>query len=261
MNLAVEEAMARVFSVGVQTQPTIRLWTNPRAVVIGRFQRAPAEVDIAQCDLSGVQVARRFTGGGSVFHDEGTLNFTLVNRRSETLPLQEFQEINLRLVVEALECLGLQASVFLPNSVLIDGRKVCGAAAAVGMHFTLWHCSILVDTNTRLLELALAPSKSTTPSQFVRSKWHSVTTVAKALSKPISVGEVARSLERSVEENFGELEAKPLSAEEERCSEALYGQKYSLDEWNLKGEVGFVWDEEKVERITQQLPCEFAQHP
>jgi lipoate-protein ligase A len=262
MNLAVEEAIVRVFSAGVQTQPTIRLWVNPKAVVLGRFQEAPAEVDLAQCDLSDVQVARRFTGGGSVFHDEHTLNFTIVSRRPETLSILEFQEINLRLVTEALEYLGLRCAVSLPNSIVIDERKLCGAAAAVGKHFTLWHCSILVDTDTHLLELALAPSKFTTPSRFVRSRWQPVTTVSKALSKPISVDEVARSVERSVEKNFGcELEAKRLSREEERYSEAVYTRKYSLDEWNLKGELGRLWDEEKVERVTQQLPCESAQRP
>jgi lipoate-protein ligase A len=241
MNLAVEEAIARVFSAGLQTQPTVRLWINPKAVVLGRFQEAAAEVDLAQCDLSDVQIARRFTGGGSVYHDEGTLNFTLVSRRSESSSIVGCQETNLRLVAEALECLGLRCSLLLPNSILTDGRKVCGAAAAAGKDFTLWHCSVLVNTDTRLLELALAPSKSAKPSRFVRSKWRPVTTVVKALSKPISVDEVARSLERTLEKNFGaELEAKPLSTEEERYSETLHTEKYSLDEWNLKGELGYI---------------------
>jgi len=249
MNLAVEEAMARVFSAGSQTQPTVRLWMNPKAVVVGRFQEAPAEVNLAQCELSDVKVARRFTGGGTVYHDEGTLNFTLVSRRPESLSIVGWHEINLRLVAEALELLGLHCSLSLPNSILVDGRKVCGAAAAAGTHFTLWHCSILVNTDTQLLELALAPSKSITSSRFVRSKWRPVTTVAKALAKPISVDEVASSLERSVERNFGaELDAERLTREEERYSKELHAQKYSLNEWNLKGELGLVWDEEKVKR-------------
>jgi lipoate-protein ligase A len=261
MNLAVEEAMARVFSAGIQTQPTIRVWSNPKAVVVGRFQEATTEVDLTLCGLSHVQVVRRFTGGGSVFHDEGTLNLTLVDRHSTEVSILGLHQNNLWLVTEALADLGLRSSVALPNSILIDGRKVCGAAAAVGRHFTLWHCSILVNTDTKLLELVLAPSRSTAPSRFVRSKWRPVTTLAKALSKPISVDEVARNLERSLEKSWGaQLEAKPLSAEEKRFSEALYAERYSRDEWNLKGERGIVWDEER-ERITQQLRCEFAQRP
>ena len=262
MNLAVEEAIARVFSAGIQTQSTIRVWSNPKVVVVGRFQEAATEVDLTMCDLNHIQVARRFTGGGSVFHDEGTLNLTLVDRRSAELSILGLHETNLRLVTEALEDLGLCNSVSLPNSILIDGRKVCGAAAAAGRHCTLWHCSILVNTDTKLLELVLEPSRSTAPSRFVRSKWRPVTTLAKALSKPISVEEVARSLESSLEKNWGaELQAKPLSPGEERFSEVLYNERYSRDEWNLKGERGIVRDEEKVERITQQLRCEFAQRP
>jgi lipoate-protein ligase A len=237
MNLALEEALARRnCSEDSQSLPTVRFWRNPNSVVIGRFQEAAAEVDLAECNLSQVQVARRFTGGGTVFHDEGTLNFTVVTKPTNGPSLLNFQERNLRVVLEALGNLGVDCSLSAPNSILADGKKLCGAAAALGKTFAFWHCSIMVTTNTRLLERVLSPSKAGSVTRFVHSKWSPVTTVANALSKRISIDEVTRTLITRIRNQFSvELEAVPLSVEEEECSKVLLARKYSSNEWNLYG--------------------------
>jgi len=236
MNLALEEALARRnSSEDSQFLPTVRFWGNPNSVVIGRFQEAAAEVDLAECNLSRVQVARRFTGGGTVFHDEGTLNFTVVTKPADGPPLLKFQEQNLRVVLEALGNLGLNCSLSAPNSILADGKKLCGAAAALGKSFAFWHCSIMVTTNTRLLERVLSPSKAGTVTRFVHSKWNPVTTVANALSKRISIDDVTRTLITVIQNHGVEFESTPLSVEEEECSRALLARKYSSNEWNLYG--------------------------
>jgi len=241
-NLALEEALARSCCEDPQNPPTVRFWGNPNSVVIGRFQEAAAEADLEECNLSRVQVARRFTGGGTVFHDEGTLNFTIVSKPANKASILNFHEQNLRLVSKALGNLGLDCSLSAPNSILANGRKLCGAAAAWGKNFALWHCSIMVTTDTRLLERVLSPSKAKTPTRFVHSKWTPVTTVASAVSKPISIDDVTRNLITALQNQLCvELEAAPLSVEEEACSKELLARKYSSIEWNLHGNRR-VWD-------------------
>jgi lipoate-protein ligase A len=237
MNLALEEALARTNCVAdSQYSSTVRFWGNPNSVIIGRFQEPAAEVDLAECNLSQVQVARRFTGGGTVFHDEGTLNFTVITKPTEGLSVLKFQERNMLVALKALSNLGLDCSLSTTNSILTGGRKLCGAAAALGRNFAFWHCSIMVTTNTRLLERVLSPSKARTLTRFVHSKWSPVTTVTNALSKPISVDEVTRTLIAVIQNQFGvELELGSLSIEEEDCSKALLARKYSSTDWNLYG--------------------------
>jgi lipoate-protein ligase A len=238
-NLAVEEALARALSIGVQTQPTLRIWTNPKAVIVGRFQDVVEEVDARQCELNEVRIARRFTGGGTVFHDEKTLNLTVATRSKGSLGDLGFQETNLQLVKQTLDELGLHCST-LRNSILINGRKVCGAAAAVGLHFALWHCSILVDTNTELLELTLRPSKSVSKSRFVHSQWREVTTLTKALSGTYSSNELMKNVEKTLEARMKvKFETSPLIAEEEKNLQTLYSRKYSSNKWNMTGKSGF----------------------
>ena len=59
--------------------PVLRLWERPDdAVVLGRSNRAAANVDRAACDAAGVPVLRRSSGGGTVLLGPGCLCFTLV---------------------------------------------------------------------------------------------------------------------------------------------------------------------------------------
>ncbi len=236
-NLALEEALARTNSSQDSQHPTtIRFWRNPNSVVLGRFQEAASEVDLGACNLNQVQVARRFTGGGAVFHDEGTLNFTILKRRSENTSALQFWDENLRLVAEALGNLGLDCAISAPNSILTDGRKLCGAAGALVEKSVLWHCSIMVTTNTRLLELVLGPSKARAATRFVHSKWSPVTTVSNALSKSVDIHEVERSLRAVAQDELSvNLRTGSLSVEEEECSKTLLAGRYSTDEWNLYG--------------------------
>lgn len=236
-NLALEEALARTNgSEDLQHPTTVRFWKNPNSVVLGRFQEAASELDLGACNENQVKVVRRFTGGGAVFHDEGTLNFTILNSRSENTSALKFYEENLRLVAEALRNLGLDCSISAPNSILTDGGKLCGAAGALVKKSALWHCSIMVTTDTRLLELVLSPSKARATTRFVHSKWNPVTTVSKELSKSVDVNEVERSLRMVVQDEFSvDLRTGSLSVEEEECSKTLLARRYSTDEWNLYG--------------------------
>jgi lipoate-protein ligase A len=73
-NLAFDEALLRV----APESPVVWLWRNPVCVVVGRGQRIAREVHADACERDGVPVLRRASGGGTVFHDPGNLNVTLV---------------------------------------------------------------------------------------------------------------------------------------------------------------------------------------
>jgi len=81
-NLALEEALVRA----APERALLRIWQNSTCVVVGRGQRVEREVDLAACRRDGVPVLRRSSGGGTVYHDLGNLNVTLVapGRRPES---------------------------------------------------------------------------------------------------------------------------------------------------------------------------------
>jgi len=234
-NLALEEALARKTESG-EFVPTVRFWTNVPAVVLGRFQDAELEVDLDLCESRRVQVARRFTGGGAVFHDEGTLNLTIITKPTHGLSLARLYQMNAQLILDSLDDLDLECSFSPPNSILVNGKKISGAAAALGARYTLWHASILISTNTRLLEEALAPSRHMFQTRFVRSQWKPVTTIVKELDGNVD----AKKLRSHLVESFtsrtcAKLTSGALSKDEENALQDLL-PKYSSMQWNLHGE-------------------------
>ncbi len=234
-NLALEEALART-TQSANFQPTVRFWVDPPSVVLGRFQRTTDEVDTALCEQYGVQIARRFTGGGAVFHDEGNLNFTIVNRGNGTLSPTKLHEDDSSIVVDALRGLGMKASFLSPNSILVGSRKVSGAAAALGNGFTLWHNSILISSNIDILERVLAPSRKIDSTPFVRSRWCPVSTLEAVLGKRIGLEQVKSQLVSSLQSILGvKVKAGRLNADEEATFSSLFDGKYSSLDWNQDG--------------------------
>lgn len=234
-NLALEEALAYGTSSCI-FRPTIRLWIDPPAVVVGRFQNVKTEVDTELCQENDVDIARRFTGGGAVFHDKGNLNFTVVMRRLEGIPLSKFHEINAAVILDSLHHLGLESTLVPPNSVVISGKKVSGAAAALSRDFALWHASILISTDTILLNRILSPSRHENATTHVRSRWQSVTTLQAALGRSVDIDEVKLQLLRSAQRLLGvSFEADGLRNDEELSMKSLYARKYLSNEWNFYG--------------------------
>lgn len=57
-------------------EPVFSLWQNKNAVIVGRNQNTFAEVNQDYIDQHDIQVVRRVSGGGAVYHDLGNICFT-----------------------------------------------------------------------------------------------------------------------------------------------------------------------------------------
>jgi lipoate-protein ligase A len=233
-NLALEEALAR--SMRSTHLPTVRFWTNQKAVILGRFQEVEGEVDTALCEENDIEVTRRFTGGGAVYHDNGNLNLTIATPRRSGLSLNAIYCTNRAVVSNMLEQLGVKTGCVLPNSLEISGKKISGAAVALGKDYSFWHASILISTDTEMLERVLLPGQTRRSTRFVRSKWQPVMTLENALGIHVGMEQVKRELSRSVERSLGvTLEAGQLCTDEANLVESLLVSKYSTREWNFQG--------------------------
>ena len=65
-NLALEEWLLKS---GDAPDALVWLWQNRPAVIVGRHQNATEEVNLALTEARGIDVVRRISGGGAVYHD------------------------------------------------------------------------------------------------------------------------------------------------------------------------------------------------
>ena len=178
-NLALENYIAE--NTNLKHRSILLLWTNDPCIVFGRHQNPWLECDVKQCELSSVKLARRFSGGGCVYHDHGNLNISFIVDRSKY-----DRGSNLNLIKTALESLQYKDEVQFEISPRHDiylkrlksdqnheSFKISGTASRLAQKFSYHHCTLLLDaklTNMSLLKSCLAENIVTKATPSVRSK-------------------------------------------------------------------------------------------
>lgn len=152
-NLALEEYL--LMHVPADTC-ILFLWQNKHTIVIGRNQNPAKECSLKHVREDKVNLVRRLSGGGAVYHDMGNMNFTfLVGRDDYDVDRQ------LSVIVTALAQLGIAAEKTGRNDVQVDGRKISGNAFYKKEGACYHHGTLLIDTDKELIGryLTVAPEK------------------------------------------------------------------------------------------------------
>lgn len=148
-NLAVEEALLR----GLHLQKgnyLLLLYMNAPCVVVGRNQNVLREVSMRQALEEGVHVARRSSGGGAVYHDEGNLCFSFFTHRNEYAPEKTIQLVRAALSTAFGIPLGMLTTT-KRHDLFLDGKKISGSAMRVQKEIAYHHCTLLLSSSRRHL--------------------------------------------------------------------------------------------------------------
>ena len=163
-HLAVEEWLLRESG-----ETAFFLYQNRPSVVLGRFQNPWLECDLSWMHTSGVQLVRRPSGGGTVWHDEGNVNFCWVG------PLAGFHKDQaLQVVQSRLAKLGVIVSINARHDLVVpqsDGstRKVSGSAYKQTKDRALHHGTLLINGDLTKLNRALASPHKLTETRSIAS--------------------------------------------------------------------------------------------
>ena len=236
MNLAIEEA---IFLAKTKRKflPTLRFWQNSAAVVVGYSQTVNTEVNLAICLEKKIQILRRFTGGGAVFHDLGNLNYSIAIEAGHPLLkgldiVESFRTICSG-VIEGLKEFGVLTVFDPPSNLLIGNKKVSGNAQSRKRSTIFHHGTLLVDVDLDLMKQVLSPPEKEFQIRKTTSKMRAVTNLANEIGYVIGIEEVKEALCRGFENAFSmKLIPSLLSQEENETTQRLHSTKYSRDEWN-----------------------------
>ncbi|MEM8862974.1 MAG: lipoate--protein ligase [Chloroflexota bacterium] len=225
VNLAIEEFLLRYLT----SEPELVLfYINEPSVIIGRNQNSIEEVDPDFIEENKINVVRRLSGGGAVYHDHGNLNFSYISSAAENL--HNYQHF-INPVVEALNKLGVPAELKGKSDVFVDGKKISGNAQYASRGRMVSHGTILFNTNVKHMMQALNPRQAIIESTAVQSVRNFVTNVQDHLAKPVTIDELKRCLLEEIFQTDSPPEYK-LSSSDWKEIEQIRGLRFGTWNWN-----------------------------
>ncbi len=234
-NLAAEEHLLRTVE-----EDCFMLWVNEPSVIVGKHQNAFAEVDRQYVTAMNIPVIRRITGGGTVFHDPGNLNFSFISK-GEKDKLVDFRKFT-RPIIDYLLGQGLTARFEGKNDIRINGLKVSGNAEHVYRDRVLHHGTLLFSSQLQNLNKAIRGQEALYRDKAVRSVRSTVANISDLLSEPMTLDEFREGILghlKAVNRNF---RSAPLSPADETSIRKLADEKYRTWAWNFGYSPAFVFD-------------------
>jgi len=226
-----------------KSEGTLRLYTwNPKAVSIGYFQAIDEVVDLNFCIENNINVVRRMTGGGAVFHDK-ELTYSMIWPMNDWIELagrggkdvnsiMDTYRIICACVIAGLGELGISATFKPINDIETNGKKISGNAQTKRNGCLLQHGTILYGLGgdvmfraIRICEEKISDKKIESPSQRVTC----VTSEAEGVSFEDLTGAIKNGFERVLGEK---LEHGELNEEERSAKDRLRGEIFTKEWWN-----------------------------
>lgn len=209
------------------------LWINKPSIIVGKYQNTIEEINTEYTREHGINVVRRISGGGAVYHDLNNLNYTIISNKDKGKEGFDFKEFS-KPIIDTLAELGVKAEFTGRNDLEIDGQKFCGNAQAYIKDRVMHHGCLLFNVEFSALANALKVSKDKIESKGVKSVRARVTNILPHLKEPITVNEFAEKIlgymkkhnPNMTEYHFSEEEIEKIKerAEYKRSWEWNYGE-------------------------------------
>jgi lipoate-protein ligase A len=207
------------------------LYINKPSIIIGKHQNAYAEINLSYTRENEIPVVRRISGGGTVWHDHGNVNFSFI------LNGEEGKLVNFRQyatpVLNFLQDLSVPAEFGPRNEILIGGKKISGNAEHVSRKRVLHHGTLLYSSDLEALQKALRPVTGKYKDKAVQSVPSKVVNIQEFLEPRISVKKFRGKLLEHISRSFVGSAGYDLSGREVSRISELVNRKFATWKWNI----------------------------
>jgi lipoate-protein ligase A len=240
MNMAIDEAIlqSRMESL---VPNTLRLYQwRPSAVSVGKNQVLNEVVFVDRCRELGVDIIRRNSGGGTVYHDQtGEVTYSVT---AQTRDLgEDVTEIYTRIyaaITDALRLLGIPADYSpgdqknCPN-LNVNSRKISGSAQTIKRNIIQQHGTLLLSVNLpRMFQLLRVPFTGDC-SLAAKVAQRKITSVQNELGHAVTAETAANALTQGFKAALKiQLNSTGLTLYEQALAQKLCTRKYATDGWN-----------------------------
>ncbi|HRY31965.1 MAG TPA: lipoate--protein ligase [Bacteroidales bacterium] len=225
-NLATEEYLLKEFKEDFFT-----LWRNEPSIIVGKHQNALAEINLDFVRQNNIKVVRRLSGGGTVFHDLGNLNFTFIVT-GESNQLVDFHKYT-QPILDVLRKLGVDARFEGRNDLTINGLKFSGNAEHVYHNRILHHGTLLFSSVMTDLSSALNVDPLKFTDKAVKSVRSRVTNISGHLHDPLDIMTFKDLIMSHIMEMYPDARPYALTEADLAGIQKLCDGKYSTWEWNF----------------------------
>ncbi len=242
-NMATDEAILNA-RIAEKVPNTLRFYRwLPSAVSVGKNQVPENEVYMDACKKFGVDVVRRISGGGTVYHDfEGEVTYSIIAKTSD-FGAGDITSVYMQIygaITDALRILGVPADFSsgdaknCPN-LTVNGKKISGSSQTITRGVVLQHGTILrsVDLPKMFQLLRLKDASCTQAADIAKRK---ITSIQNELGHNIAPETIVNALAQGFKAILKiQLSEGGLTSSELETANKLYKEKYSTKEWNLGG--------------------------
>lgn len=198
------------------------LWRNRPSVIIGITQNPETEVNLQFLSENGIDLVRRSTGGGAVYHDLQNLNYSFFG------PVSVMDEHIVQMMADALRELGVPAEVSGRNDIFVRGLKVSGYAKRVWKNRAIIHGTLMYDVDIDTLTHVLDTPESKLHRKGVASVRSRVGNLKDLLPQFASLDEMQDALHAHFAGFDSEILLSEAQLQEVR---EISASKYSTESW------------------------------
>ena len=170
-NLAYEEYLLNELS---KEDLVILFYKNHNTIVIGRNQNPWHETAYSKFINQGGKLVRRFSGGGTVFHDSGNLNFSFLSSKTNYN-----LDWNFKIIQKTLREFKIKSQLTDRYDLFINQYKFSGNAFHLKRNKACHHGTLLLNSDLKNISKYLKPEISITEGNYIPSKSSPVTNLSK----------------------------------------------------------------------------------
>ena len=216
LNLAMEEYVLKNLP---SEESYFLFYINRPSIIVGKNQNTIEEVNQAYIDKHQIDVVRRISGGGAVYHDTGNLNFSFITD-DDGHSFHNFKKFTMP-IVQALQSMGVNAEMTGRNDIQVGQAKISGNAMVKVKNRMFSHGTLMLNCDLNEVQKALKVNP------------------AKIKSKGV----------KSVRKRVANIEEYVLTEEDWKNIKQLSNEKYRTWEWNYGSNPKYnIEREEKFEK-------------
>jgi lipoate-protein ligase A len=228
LNLAVEEYILK--HLNVDHEDYFLFYINGPSIIIGKNQNTSEEVNLKYIEENGIDVVRRLSGGGAVYHDEGNLNFSFITK-DDGNSFNNYKKFT-QPIVDALRNLGVEAELTGRNDIQVGERKISGNAQFTTRGRMFSHGTLMFNSNIEEVVNSLNVSEEKMRSKGIKSVRSRVANITEFLEREMEMEHFVEALLHSIYDGE-QPERYVLRDEDWEIVHDISKERYANWDWNF----------------------------